>query len=100
MAKKKNGKRRRRTPTVSVAVVAGLAPGASRLYDHRANLSTLSNEAGRIYLGYDSWTGNVNLQTLRYGLLPAFFGMVVHKVASRMGVNRAIASAGIPVLRL
>jgi hypothetical protein len=37
---------------------------------------------------------------LASGLFPLLGGIAVHKLASKMGVNRAIAQAGIPILRV
>jgi len=37
---------------------------------------------------------------MRLGLMPLAVGVLVHKVAGRLGINRAIASTGIPFIRI
>ena len=51
--------------------------------------------------GYDpadgKWKPSFALQKL-YG--PLFLGMVVHKAASKVGINRMLAKAGVPLFRI
>lgn len=100
MAKKK----RRRNGNgfkLPIAVVAGFIPGVWRVTSKMgAGFNTMANEAGRVYLGYDSWTGQFNFGAMKFGTLPIILGIVLHKVASRLGVNRALASAGVPIIRI
>jgi len=52
-----------------------------------------------------AWTGldesnNFNASLMRQGLVPALMGFLVHMIAGRLGVNRAIGRAGIPLVRI
>lgn len=101
MARRKNGKRNGKKFTIPVAVAAGFVPGLWRVWSHRHNLSTITNEAGRVYLGYDSYTGAWDLGLMRFGTMPIILGFLVHwLVGNKLGVNRMLARAGIPVIRL
>jgi hypothetical protein len=99
--RRRNGKRRGGF-TLPIAVIAGFMPGAWRLWEKRGGgLNLVANEAGRIYIGYDSWTGAWGFDSLKFGTLPIILGMAVHKVIGGMlGVNRLIARSGLPVIRL
>ena len=109
---KRRGKTRRKSNgfKLPVAVVAGFVPGIARTFTHFRNpsLHGSSNgieaagvEASRIYLGYDPRDGDWNPALLSMGTVPLILGMLVHKfVGGRLGVNRALASAGIPIIRL
>lgn len=112
MAKRTKVKRNRRKVsfTLPVAVVAGFAPGLSRCAYHFANpgehgasngIEAVGVEAGRIFLGYDSRNGEFNAGWATLGTLPILAGVLVHKfIGGKLGVNRMLASAGIPVIRL
>lgn len=94
---RKNGKKK---ITVPMAIVAGMAPGVWRVWAKRGSFSSITNEAGRVYLGYDSWTGQFSFDQTKFGLLPAAAGFLVHYLANKLGINRAIARTGVPFLRL
>ena len=98
-AKKKN---RRSKFTLPLAVVAGFAPGASRTIGHFQNGGVQGglNELSRIYIGYDRDSGQFQPWLLRYGLYPVVAGVLIHKVAGLLGVNRMLARAGIPFIRI
>jgi hypothetical protein len=49
---------------------------------------------------YDPATRKFTMANLGLGLWPIIGGLIVHKVAGMLGVNRAIASMGIPVFRV
>lgn len=99
MAKKK-GKRRPARMTIPLAVVAGFLPAGSKLYDSRGSVEELSNTASRILIGFNPQNGNWNAEDLKYGLGPIFVGMILHKVASGLGINRALGAARIPFIRI
>jgi len=103
MAKKKSKNRKRNGGLkIPIAVVAGFVPGVARSYEHwQSGWSAGTREMGRIYLGYDWWNGTFNWKWMLFGMMPIVLGTVVHKiVGGKLGVNRAIAGAGIPVIRL
>lgn len=110
MARRKTKHRRKKQMTLPISVVAGFAPGLSRLWTHFQNpglhgasngIEALGIEAGRIYLGYDSRDGSWNGALMTLGTYPAIGGVLVHKfIGGKLGVNRMLASAGIPIIRL
>lgn len=110
MARTRKKKGRKKGFTLPVAVMAGFVPGLSRLGTHFSNpgLHGASNgfeavgiEAGRIYLGYDPRDGSWNWRLMALGTLPILVGGVVHKfIGGKLGVNRMLASSGIPIIRL
>lgn len=65
-----------------------------------------ASEAGDRFLGHMTGfrvrPGNPSFmfERLKYGLLPIMAGMVAHKVAGKLGINKAMASAGIPIIRI
>jgi len=85
-----------------MAVVAGLIPVVTRT---AANIQTLGwksalNSTGSWFTGYDANTGKWSAKNFIYGAVPVIVGMIVHKVAGKLGVNRALASSGIPFIRV
>lgn len=89
-------------PTMSLAVLAGLSVPMVSAYQvgqasgAKAGLQRLA----QITTGIDPINGQFMPTNLRYGLLPILAGAAVHKTASWLGVNRAIASSGIPFVRI
>lgn len=101
MAKKRKT-RRSRSFTFPVAIYAGISAPAVKLWEARGGgVSGISREAGRIFTGYDFWSGTWDAGNMFYGLLPVIGGLVVHKlVGGTLGLNRTLASAGIPFIRI
>jgi len=99
MAKRK-GRRRKAQMTIPLAVVAGFLPAGGRLYDNRGSAQELSDTASRIFLGFDPSRGNWDFEELKYGLAPIFVGFLMHKIASGLGVNRALGAARVPFIRI
>ena len=99
----KNGRpHRKKSFTLPVAILAGVAPGAIMTVNAFKTYGTTGGAiyAGKIYTGYNIDSNKFNLADMRYGTLPVLVGFLVHKVASAIGINAAIARAGIPVLRI
>lgn len=93
--------------TVPLAVVAGFASPLSRAYGKYKSGGLIGPESAlceftRTMIGLDPYATPVTFQPayLRYGLLPIMLGLLVHKIAGAVGLNRALASAGIPVVRI
>jgi hypothetical protein len=88
--------------------VAGFIPGAGNLWAHRGEgLEGIGAAASRIYLGYASTnrfgyndTLGFHPYLLKYGTMPLLAGFAVHWLANKIGMNRAIARAGIPFVRI
>jgi hypothetical protein len=99
-SKKKHGK----TPfSVSLAVIGGLAVYGSNIYYLGARNEGLAG-ATRIAVagltGYDTYDKKWHMNHLSMGMVPIALGVVAHRVASMLGVNRMIARAGIPFVRI
>lgn len=45
---------------------------------------------------YDAFKFN----RMKEGLLPVMVGILVHKLAGRLGINRALGRAGVPIIRI
>jgi hypothetical protein len=50
--------------------------------------------------GYNTWDGTYSTTRMIKGWTPIVAGFLVHKLASKFGINRAIAGAGIPFIRI
>lgn len=95
--------RRSKQMSIPLAVVGGFVPmGADVLSAFR--IGGVEAALGHVSLcttGYDpsdgKWKPMFAVQKL-YG--PLLLGAVVHKVANKLGINRALAGAGIPLLRV
>ena len=87
--------------TLPVSIVAGFMPGVTRVVAARSGgLTGIASEAGRIFIGYDMATGKFNMNSMMMGTLPIILGVLVHKIANALGVNRFLASKRIPFIRL
>lgn len=102
MAKYRKAKQHhKKSFTLPLAVLAGFAPPLMRAADawKAGSWTDGVKRLGMDMTGFDS-TGKFSVGNLQYGLLPVTVGIVVHKLASTFGINRALASAGIPFLRI
>jgi hypothetical protein len=92
--------------TVSLAMVAGLAPTLAFAYEgykipgDQGGIVEAAHRMTMRMTGYE-WKGNTWAmgEAIR-GLGPLLIGGGVHKLANRMGINRMISNAGIPILRV
>lgn len=102
MAAKEPKKRSGRKFNVSIAVVAGMVPGANYAYTGFKNdgFNGATRNLAMAYTGYDPVGNKFNLGYMKNGTLPALLGAAVHKLANMSGVNRAIRSAGIPFISI
>lgn len=91
MAKKR--RRKKRSATIPIAIVGGL-------------LGSFADEAAMVISGdfqgaINSLAGTFsNVQTAWSNLGPLFIGFIIHYVASKLGVNRALGRAGMPFIRI
>jgi len=100
MARKKHHRRPR--ATLPLAVVAGFIPPA-RIILAESRVGGIEGggvAASRIFLGYDSNTGVWDFRQLQFGFGPILMGFAIHKVAQMVGINRALAAARIPFVRI
>jgi hypothetical protein len=98
-------KHKRAGMTIPLAVVAGFAPLAmGELGAVKRALSgdtACAAQQAVIYAtGYNTDTKAFHWPTFVGSYGPILAGMVVHKLAGRLGVNRAIAKAGVPFIRI
>lgn len=94
--------RRASKMTVPVAVIAGFMPLANQviLGYKEGGLSRVSDRVVSSLTGYDPAVQRWEFAYLKNGALPILGGILVHKIASRLGVNRALGRAGVPFLRI
>ena len=98
----RNKNHRAKQFTLPLAVVAGFSVPLVRTV-RETQLHGWKDGAAefiRDLTGFAPWAGGWNAGSLRNGLLPIIGGLVIHKVASAMGINRVLASAGIPLIRI
>lgn len=96
---KKSGSRKKPGMTISVAVVAGFVPAVIGVYNRRSSMTAIGDYLRSSFTGFDS-AGNFNFSNLKSGLLPVAGGVIVHKIAGKLGINKAIARSGIPFIRI
>jgi len=101
MAKHRGG--HRRSFTLPIATLAGLgigiAPSINQLLagDY---VGAFDGLAWR-YAGYNNTTKKLDVNGLMQGLVPLVVGSMASKfIGGTLGVNRRLASAGVPILRL
>jgi hypothetical protein len=109
MAKKRTIRRRyfpsRRTHskakmTIPIAVVAGFIPTAVGIWNRRSSGQAIADYLQQSFTGITPGTSQFSFANLKTGLMPIAAGFGVHMVASKLGINRAIARAGIPFIRI
>lgn len=101
MARKKS-RRNNKSFTLPLAVVGGFMPLAVHaLDDYRvAGLPHVAKGICVRTTGYMIDTGKFEFGYLMQGMGPIVAGTLVHKLAGKLGINRMIAAAGIPVVRI
>lgn len=91
--------------TLPVSLVAGFVPIGSRLFTSAKLLAKGDYDGAGRYASLYIAGWDVNDRKFRPSAIvnqwaPLLAGVVMHKAANRLGINRAIAAAGIPVIRL
>jgi len=103
-SKKKGGRSMggRRKFTIPIGIMAPLigtlVEPAKRAYygDFEGAFDDLSIK----YTGYSPRSGQWNARGMQGGLLPLLIGFAIHWIAGKLGVNRALGRAGVPILRI
>jgi len=100
--KAKSKRRSRAGFTLPLAVLAGLAvPAGWAIKDYQAGGIDL---AGRGFIarmsGFNPTSQKFEPKFLMQGLIPVVGGVFVHKMAGKLGINRVLSQAGVPILRL
>jgi hypothetical protein len=101
MAKKK-GHRRSSGFTLPIAVVAGFFPAVSSTvtFAGQVGWKGVMPHLSRIMTGYNPDNNTFNAAHLMRGMGPILLGLGVHKIASKLGINRALGAARIPFVRI
>jgi hypothetical protein len=84
-------------------VLAGLSVPALFLWNNslkQGDVPQTANSAAAIFTGYNPQGGMWDYRYLKSGLFPVIGGLMIHKLASKLGVNRAMSNAGIPFIRI
>lgn len=103
MAKSKVVARRRRkafTIPISVVLPTGYVLYNSALYAINQSPQVALEKTTKWFTGYSLETGRWSFDNLKFGLFPILGGLLAHKIASKLGVNKAMASAGVPWIRI
>ena len=108
VAKKKS--RRIRSFTIPLAPVIGISAGLfTPAKGHSSgpinqlmagNWEDAFRQLAKNYTGVDISTGKWDFEALQRGLLPLIIGIATHKLASYLGVNRALGRARVPLIRI
>ena len=101
---KRNSSRRKVLLSLPVAVVAGFMPLA---VDVGTQIKAGEwQQAGYVLehniVGINPWNQNKwDMEGLKRGLFPILLGFAVHRfIGGSLGLNRALARAGVPILRI
>lgn len=102
MAKKSTKRRSRKSFTLPVAAMIPIAYVGynAALYAINQSPQVALEKTTKWFTGYSLETGKWSWQNLKFGLFPIAGGLIVHKVASKLGVNRMLGQAGIPWIRV
>lgn len=88
---------------VPCAIVLGFAPLVGKTVGNVQSMgwNTGLKESVSSLVPYNPNTGKMQFSNLGYGLLPIIAGVLVHKfIGGGLGINRALASSGIPFLQI
>lgn len=101
MAKSRKSNKRGNGIRIPLAVVAGFAPLATNIYSvSGGGIPRMLWMGTQAITGYDTDTQKWWMPNMMKGTFPILMGIAVHKVAARLGINRALGSAGIPFIRI
>lgn len=99
----KSKRRHKAAFTIPTAIVAGFAPLAYHAYygyrSGRGIEGVLHYAAADFGIDTDD-NGKFHLEWLMRGISPIIVGMLVHKVANGLGINRMLSRAGVPFIRV
>lgn len=102
-------KRRKNGFTIPVAAAAPIVMVGARAVQvgfEQNSVTDVFNHLTKVFTGFhlvsDAEGTHVffRAEYLKQGLLPLGLGLLSHKLATRFGINRAIANAGIPYIRI
>jgi len=102
MAKRKYNRRRKKSFTIPIAVVGGMMPASYYIVDGASKYG-IKNIPARLSIattGYNPETGRWGMGYLVKFMGPVLLGAGIHKVAGKLGINRALGRAGLPWIRI
>ena len=94
---------RRRQVTLPMATLLGIGAPILMEKDNMlaGNWNTVATNLAWKFTGFNFSTGQWDPKGLMYGAVPAVAGVMISKfIGGNLGVNRKLASAGVPLLRL
>lgn len=97
MAKRRKTSRRKKM-TLPLAIIGGMLPVASGVYARRNSGTEIANYLQAGFTGISN--GQFNIANMRLGLFPVMAGFMVHAIAGKLGANRALGRAGLPLIRI
>ena len=88
--------------TIPLAVLAGFGPMVSDVVHgyQTGGITSASNDLLANVTGYDARAKKWDFALLAKGMGPVVAGILVHKLAGKLGVNRMLSSAGVPWVRI
>jgi hypothetical protein len=88
--------------TIPIAPLAGLAAGMIQPVDVMSKGDWIGGIKimCRAYTGFDPFLNKFDLNNLKQGLVPLLAGIATHRLASMAGINRILAKAKVPLLRV
>jgi hypothetical protein len=90
--------------TIPLAIVAGFAPTVVRAVQDSNSFKNPGNFFKRItynFTGINMWANNkFEMAGIKAGWLPLGVGLLAHVLATKLGINRALARSGIPFVRI
>lgn len=94
----------KRKLNLPIAIIAGLGAGmADPIKDViNGNIPGALKTMSARYTGYSPRSGTWSPEFLKKGLLPLVAGILIHKFVggAPLNVNKALASAGVPIIRI
>lgn len=100
MARRKRNHSKRKF-TLPLAVVGGFMPLITGIWARKDfGFAQIGQFILSSQTGFD-WDGGFHPASLKYGLVPELGGFLVHwLVGGKLGVNRMLGKAGIPIVRI
>ena len=87
--------------TLPLAVVAGFAIPVSHAVTAQHSWDSRIKQFTMDMTGYNAWAGKWSIANMKAGMLPVVLGFLVHKfVGGSLGINRMLAQARVPFIRL
>ena len=93
---------RRRTMELPIAPLAGLYVGMQPVISSlmAGNYKGAGENLIYRYTPYNPWNKRFDTGGMWQGFVPLLSGIVVHKIANKVGINRALRNAGVPFIRI